>query len=139
MKFWDTSAIVPLLLEQEASAAVRQVLTADGDMVAWWGTAVECASAAARLRREDRLTAADEDRVLELLRQLRASWFEVQPTNELREDAVRLVRVHSLRAADALQLAAARLWAGVPTDTELVTFDERLAPPARLEGFRLLP
>jgi uncharacterized protein len=139
MKFWDTSAVVPLLLEQEASAAVRAVLTGDSHMVAWWGTAVECASAAARLRREERLTPAEEDQVLDVLARLRESWYEVQPSTELRADAMRLVRVHSLRAADALQLAAARLWAGSAADAAIVTFDERLALAARLEGFRLLP
>lgn len=139
MRFWDTSAVVPLLLEQEASAAVRRMLSADPEMVAWWGTPVECASAAARLRREDRLTAAEEGDVLSLLSTLRAGWYEVQPSSDLRGEAMRLVRIHSLRAADAFQLAAARLWAGNAPAAELVTFDERLAFAARLEGFRVTP
>jgi predicted nucleic acid-binding protein len=50
-----------------------------------------------------------------------------------------LLRVHVLKAADALQLAAARVWAGDVADGELVTLDERLALAARLEGFRVLP
>lgn len=139
MRYWDTSAIVALLMEQEASASVRRLLSDDAEIVAWWGTAVECASAAARLRREEILTVADEERVLELLEVLRDSWIEVLPSSELREQAMRLLRVHPLKAADALQLAAARTWAGPGTGAQLVTFDERLALAARLEGFRVLP
>lgn len=139
MKFWDTSAVVPLVLDQEASAAVRRVLASDGEMAVWWGTVVECASATARLRREDRLTVVEESRVLDLLGELRKSWYEVLPSSDLQAEAIRLLRVHSLRAADALQLAAARVWAGSPAEGELVTFDERLVHAARLEGFRVIP
>jgi hypothetical protein len=48
---------------------------------------------------------------------------------------LRLLRVHPLRAAGALQLAAALEWAGAPPDGELVTFDERLREAAVREGF----
>lgn len=139
MRFWDTSAVVPLLLEQEATASMEALLDSDAGMAAWWGTPVECASAAARLRREDRLTVDQESRVLDAVAALRAAWVEVVPSEEVRERAVRLLRVHSLRAANALQLAAALVWAGTPSDAELVTLDERLALAARLEGFRVLP
>ncbi len=139
MKFWDTSAVVPLLLEQEASAAVRGIVAADPGMVAWWGTPVECASAAARLRREERLTVDEEERVLELLSMLQRAWLEVLPSDEVRGQATRLLRIHSLKAADALQLAAALAWAGAGSGAELVTFDERLALAARLEGLVVVP
>ena len=139
MRFWDTSAVVPLLLEQRATAKVEELLSKDPEIVAWWGTAVECASAAARLRREERLNVEDEERVLELVSDLRASWLEVLPSEEVRDRAFRMLRLHPLRAADALQLAAAVVWAGGTDGAEFVTFDERLALAARLEGFRVLP
>ena len=139
MRFWDTSALVPLLLEQETTAEVGELLSQDLEMAAWWGTSIECVSAAARLRREERLTVDEEDRVLELLATLRNSWLEILPSEEVRDYAVRLLRVHGLKAADALQLAAARVWAGSTKRPELVTYDERLALAARLEGFRVLP
>jgi predicted nucleic acid-binding protein len=140
VRFWDTSALVPLLLEQVASGTVRTLLDEDRAMAAWWGTPVECASAAARLRREERLSLADEDAVLGLLRTLRASWLEVLPSDEVRNEATRLLRVHSLKAADALQLAAATVLTGSRRSAvALVTFDERLALAARLEGFEVLP
>ena len=139
MRYWDTSALVPLLLEQEATAEVSELLSEDLEIAAWWGTAVECASAAARLRREERLTLDDEERVLDLLHALRTSWLEIQPSEEVRDRAIRMLRVHPLKASDAFQLAAARVWAGSTERPELVTYDERLALAARLEGFRVLP
>jgi uncharacterized protein len=139
VRFWDTSGVVPLLLEQEATAVVVELLAADPGMVVWWGTSVECASAAARLRREERLTVAEEEQVLVLLGRFRESWLEILPSDDVRRQAIRLLRIHALRAADALQLAAAQVWAGDVIGAELVTFDERMSLVARLEGFRVVP
>jgi uncharacterized protein len=139
VRFWDTSAIVPLLLEQEASGAVRPLFEADSEMAAWWGTPVECASALARVRREGLLSVEDEALTLDLLGMLREAWIEILPSAELREESMRLLRVHPLKAADALQLAAALVWAGSPRAGVLVTLDERLALAARLEGLRVMP
>jgi uncharacterized protein len=139
VRFWDTSGVVPLLLEQEATAGVVGLLAEDPDMVVWWGTSVESASAAARLRREERLTVAEEEQVLVLLSRFREGWLEVLPSEHVRSRAIRLLRIHALRAADALQLAAAQVWAGEVSGAELVTFDERLAAVARVEGFRVSP
>ncbi len=67
-------------------------------------------------------------------------WVEVPPGERLRDLASRLVRVHELRAADALQLAAATVASeSRPETLELVTLDERLALAASREGFRVLP
>jgi hypothetical protein len=50
--------------------------------------------------------------------------------------ARRVLRVHALRAADALQLAAALLVSeGNPGSLEVVTLDDRLLDAARREGF----
>ena len=139
MRFWDTSALVPLLLRQEATAEVGALLSDDPEIVAWWGTPVECVSAAARLRREERLSLEEEEQVLELLGTLRKSWLEILPSEEVRDRAVRLLRVHGLKAADSLQLAAAQIWAGSTDRAGFVTFGERLGLAARLEGFRVFP
>ena len=139
MKFWDTSALIPLLFDEEHSATTRALFDADPAVAAWWGTPVECASAAARLRREGELTVAEESQALGLVSDLRDGWTEILPSEELRSTAQRLLRVHALRASDALQLAAALVWAGTPAGAELVTLDERFAMAARLEGFRVLP
>lgn len=138
MRFWDSSAVMTLLVREPTSAAVRRWLRADEAMVAWWSTSIECASALARLRREEVLTTAQESGALALLDDLRASWLEIVPTDVVRAHAIRLLRVHALRAADALQLAAALVWADGQSSQTLVTFDERLARVAALEGFRVL-
>lgn len=135
MKFWDSSALVPLVLQQPRTNEARQLLDDDDELVVWWGSAVECASAIARLRREDQLTAPAERDARSLLDTLRKSWFEVQPGDAVREQALRLLRVHTLRAADALQLAAALEWSGAPPEGEFVTFDDRLREAAVREGF----
>ncbi|HEY8312309.1 MAG TPA: type II toxin-antitoxin system VapC family toxin [Gemmatimonadaceae bacterium] len=135
MRFWDASALVPLVLEQPLSERSRQLHAADPEIVAWWGSSIECASAIARLRREGRLTAAEESQARSLLGLLSASWFEVQPGSLVRAQALRLLRLHPLRSADALQLAAAIEWAGSPPEAEFVSFDERLNSAAEREGF----
>lgn len=139
MRFWDTSALVPLLLEQESTRTAMSLLQGDPDIAAWWGTVVECSSAAARLRREEVISPREEERVLAALHDFREAWLEVLPSEEMVRRAQRILRVHALKAADALQLAAAGLWSGDVQGAELVTFDERLRLAARLEGFRVLP
>jgi hypothetical protein len=57
----------------------------------------------------------------------------------LRDLAERLLRVHSLRAADSLQLAAAIIAAErEPVTLDLVSLDDRLNDAASREGFRVL-
>jgi predicted nucleic acid-binding protein len=59
--------------------------------------------------------------------------------DSIRETAVRLLRVHPLRATDALQLAAAFVAAErTPSSLQIVTLDDRLAAVARKEGFRIV-
>ena len=136
MRFWDTSAIVPLLVDQPETDHASQLVRDDSDLVVWWSTPVECASALSRLRREDVVDVAGETRALSLLDLLMRAWTEVLPSEEVRLRARRLLRIHSLRTADALQLSAALLWAGSPAGHELVTYVERLALAAGLEVSR---
>jgi len=135
VRFWDASALVPLVLEQPRTAQARALLRADSELVVWWGSPIECASAIARLHRDGQLTAREEARARALLTTLRASWFEVQPGDAVREQALRILRLHPLRAADALQLAAALEWAGSPPEGTFVSFNERLGAAAHREGF----
>ena len=140
VRFWDTSALIPVALDAPASGAVRGLLTSDSRTVVWWVTPVECASAVARLRRDGAIDAAGEAHASRVLERLLALSDEVHASASVRGQAIRLVRVHSLRAADALQLGAALAWAtGSPVGRELVSLDERLRDAARREGFAVLP
>jgi predicted nucleic acid-binding protein len=104
-------------------------------MVVWWGSVVECASAIARLHREGVLTADGERVARETLDTLRQGWHEVQPDEGIREQALRVLRLHHLRAADALQLAAALEWSGTPASGVFQSLDDRLNAAAWREGF----
>ncbi|MEO8480256.1 MAG: type II toxin-antitoxin system VapC family toxin [Gemmatimonadota bacterium] len=136
MRFWDSSALVPLCLQQPRSQPARALFAEDAEMVVWWGSAIECSSAVARLHREGLLTDGEEQAARDLLDLLRRSWYEILPGEGVREQAFRLLRVHPLRAADALQLAAGVEWSGTPARGEFVTFDSRLQDAAQREGFR---
>ena len=136
MKFWDSSAIVPLLLAEPATPTVQAIAARDPGILVWWATEVECASALARLEREGGIDATDAAQAFGRMAQLAGGWYEVEPGDGVREAAVRFLRVHQVRAADALQLAAAFVASERrPSTLELVTLDERLAAAARKEGF----
>ncbi len=105
----------------------------------WWGSRIECASALNRLHRERRFESGGLDRSLEQLRRLGASWLEIEPLEQVRSRAIRLLRLHPLRGADALQLAAALTAAAEdPNRLDLVSSDDRLSDAARREGFTVL-
>lgn len=138
MKFWDASAIVPLLVAEATTAALQRRAREDPGLLVWWATPVECASAISRLERDGALSAAASIAAFERLTRLAGGWHEVDPSDAVRETAIRFLRVHPLRAADALQLAAAFLAAERrPPSLEIVTLDDRLADAARKEGFVL--
>ena len=138
MRIWDTSAVVPLLIREPRSARAQELFERDQEMFVWWGTPVECWSALARRRREGAITRAAEDDATKRLDILSSAWSEVSASDELRLQSRRLLRVHPLRAGDALQLAAALIAAGAAADGELVTADARLAEIAGLEGLDVI-
>lgn len=140
MRFWDSSAVLPLCLEEPHSGQMESLINDDPHLVVWWGTVVECASAVARLRREGHLDTYQESQVNGVLRALAGEWTEIQPNEELRRSGTRLLRHHPLRAADALQLAAAEIWTGGrPEGFSLVSLDHRLREAGAVEGFLILP
>ena len=140
MRFWDSSAIIPLCLKEPASEAVKNLAKADEDIVVWWTTRVECISALARRYREGVLPINAEQKARALLTTLAGEWSEVQPSEPVRQRAERLLMVHSLRAADALQPAAALLWTeGATGGAEFVCLDQNLREAGLKEGFTVLP
>lgn len=140
MKFWDSSAVIPLCLKERQSESVKRLLKADEDIVVWWATRVECASALARRRREGALSTDAEIKARAVLYALSAEWSEVQPTEFVRQRAERLLAIHPLRSADAFQLAAALIWAQEnPHGLEIVSLDQNLQEAAHKEGFIVFP
>lgn len=140
MRFWDTSALVPLLLKESTASPAETLLREDPDPALWWGSAVECTSALTRNMREGRLSEEGFQMCLAVLQALRAVGLKVGPSDELRGRAMRLLTAHPLRAGDALQLAAAVIWCrGNPAGFGFVCFDQRLREAAQREGFEVLP
>jgi predicted nucleic acid-binding protein len=140
VRFWDSSAIIPLCLKEKASKAMKRLMKNDEDIVVWWTTRIECLSALARRQREGVLRSGDETKAKFVLSALAATWSEVQPTETVRLRAERLLSIHSLRAADALQLASALIWAQeTPRGLSFVCLDQNLREGAFKEGFSVLP
>ncbi|HEU4431199.1 MAG TPA: type II toxin-antitoxin system VapC family toxin [Myxococcota bacterium] len=140
MRFWDSSALVPLVVREEISPVAERWLAEDGEIVAWTLTPTEVISAVCRHVREGGLparAASDADaRVAELLRRS----YVIADIEFVKPIAARMLRVHPLRAADALQLAAALAWSeGRPVERVFVTLDRRLGKAAEREGFRVVP
>jgi uncharacterized protein len=139
VRFWDSSAIIPLLIHEPTSPWASATHRDDFVMAAWWGAAVECVSALARRERDGEIEAATSVAGLDRLDELAASWLEIAPTTRVRRTAIRLLRVHPLRATDALQLAAGITAAEDHTASmPFVTSDARLALAAQREGFEVI-
>lgn len=139
MNFWDGSAVLPLVVQESTSAGLRKLFTSNPGMVAWWATRIECVSALARLEREQGLEPGALTEALRRLHDLRETWHEVQPLDVVRETAIRLLRVHPLRAADSLQLAAALVASDHrPQSWRFISLDARLCGAAEREGFQVL-
>jgi predicted nucleic acid-binding protein len=136
VRFWDTSALIPLLVAEAASDAMQQELQGDPELVVWWASPVECVSALSRRERDGLLKGSSLVVSLQRLDALSGGWREVQPASRVRQIATRLLRVHPLRAADALQLAAAIVASeDQPATLPFLTLDGRLAQAAEREGF----
>jgi uncharacterized protein len=138
--FWDSSAIVPLLIDEAQSDSLTAQLGADREPAIWWTTPVECQSAIQRRHRDAAIAAVELAACNERLRNFLQHVDTVAPTDEVRRRAARLIAVHPLRAADALQLAAALIWSEEqPQGETLVSLDARLREAAAREGFALFP
>ena len=139
MKFWDASAVVPLVALEKETGDCRTLLANDTDIVVWFLTPIEVISALIRRLREKSLKPIEFSRAKEQLVTLERAWSEVISVERVRERARRLLETHSLRAADSLQLAAALLTSEEnPQGFPFVTLDRRLGGAAEKEGFHVI-
>lgn len=140
MRFWDSSAIVPLLVTQAASPQTDDWFSEDPHLALWTLTSVEVSSAVRRLSREkiigEKEASTAESRADELIE----TSHVVVNVEAVKLQARRLLRLHTLRAADAMQLGAAMEWAnGRPMGRFFCTLDIQLARAAAREGFQVVP
>ena len=105
--YFDTSALVPLIIAEPASRCCRSVWdAADAVLCAELGY-VEAAAALARARRSARMT---DDEHADALRRLDDLWgqlLSVPVDGHLVREAARLAGEHAVRAYDAVHCAAA--------------------------------
>lgn len=142
MSFWDASALVPLIIEDEKwTSYIREFAEKSVEPITvWWGSLIECNSAVSRKHREKKIDKSEVVEAKQNLEQLSRSWVEMEPAEYLRREAIQLLERFNLSAADTLQLAAALYWcAPLPAHQEFICLDKRLREVAGIEGFRLIP
>lgn len=140
MKYWDSSAIVPLVIKEENTDYCLRALANDPKMLVWCLSRVEVMSALCRRVREGLMGDDELRKAKERLLVILGNAAEVSAVEKVRSRALRLLEVHPLRSADACQLAAALVC--VQEDPERVTilcFDRRLESAAVKEGFVVNP
>lgn len=136
--FWDASAVLHLCVPGQASSRARRVFRSATPVV-WWVTQVEVRSALARLQREGSISDAAYAASRQRLSAMLGAWKEILPVESVRECALEQLGRFPLRAADALQLAAAIIWSGRnPRGRRFVSNDLQLGSAAREAGFDVL-
>jgi len=136
--FWDSSALVPLFLNEPASRMANRYLRRYTPVV-WWASPVEITSAIERSLRSASIDAGEARQAVTSLNRLRTGWQEVSPDDAVRDFACRAVEKYPLRAADALQLAAAMVWCQQrPAGRFFLCGDKRLNEAAKRAGFAVV-
>jgi uncharacterized protein len=139
VRYWDPSAIALLLAAQAGSDARADAYREDRRVVTWWASKIECTSALCRLRRDQAIDEPGLARAFAALQSFFDATVEIEATEEVRARAMRLLRTHAVRAADALQLAAALVACREnPGSLPFVCSDHRLTAAAEREGFTVL-
>src|SRR6266571_5978629 len=87
LKYWDTSALVPLIIDEPRTPFVQQLVRDDPDMVVWWGTEIECVSAIARAERDALFTSAEANEAMRRLDSLATRWHVIQAGDRVRQNA----------------------------------------------------
>ena len=140
MRFWDSSALVAIALDEKATKSVRGLVRADAELLVWILSEVEIASALWRRRRGNELTEAVRAETQRQIDLTFSNAITISDVSAVLRRARRLLAAHTLRAAHAMQLAAALLACeDDPARLPFVTLDDRLADAATREGFTVVP
>ena len=140
MRFWDSSALVPLLVHEKESELCAGAYSTDREILIWTLTKVEVFSALCRRMRDGTLDDQTFETARNRMNDLFEAVYEVAAVDRVKERALRLLRVHPIRAADALQLAAVLIATQEKVDRlPVMCLDDRLTEAAKLEGFEVNP
>ncbi len=140
MRYWDASALVPLVVAEAGTESARTWLFEDAHIVTWVWTRTEITGAIEWRAREGSLSRQQRRDVLERFKAFADSWDEVTEVLAVRSRANALLARHPLRAADAGQLGVALLvQEHLVGPLTLVCLDQRLSSAAELESLRVTP
>jgi uncharacterized protein len=135
VRFWDSSALVPLLSDEEKTDVVQALFREDRNIVTAFITPVELISAICRkagVNRDLRRLAMQRYSVVQ------ANWTLIDDYEQLMASARAIAAQQCLRTGDAIQLACA-LRARPDKSLPFVTLDGELIYAAREAGFTVLP
>lgn len=140
MNFWDASAIFPLYIDEESTPEILHLRDQCDSITIWTLTPVEVVSALFRLQRMGKSSTEVIDKSVRRALEMESAFQIIEDVEMVKLKAARVLRLHPLKAADALQLAAA-LVALSDDDSHytFVTLDKRLSEAAAKEGFLVLP
>jgi hypothetical protein len=139
VRYWDTSALLPLVVREKGTDPARRWFAQDPHVVTWGLSRVEIVSALERRVREGRIDREQRRETLRRFARLFDAWHEVTDIVLVRGRAQSILARQALRAADACQIGAALVTAeDDPSAIEFVSLDRRLGEAAEKEGFRVL-
>jgi predicted nucleic acid-binding protein len=108
-------------------------------MAVWWSTPVEIRGAFERLRRTGEINSGEHVAALVEAEFFKGGWREMTPHDAVRDQAARMLELFPLKAADALQLAAALSWcAGKPQGRAFISGDVQQLRAAEALGFQTI-
>jgi predicted nucleic acid-binding protein len=140
MIFWDSSAVVPLLVSEPKTHEAQSALKNDRYIMVWCLTFLEATSALNRRLRSEAIHFGHYRAGEERLKKLNTAWDQILFSDKLVNLSARLLRTHPLRTADSLQLAAALVAGGSdPSQINFFSYDDRLNEAAAREGLTLFP
>ncbi|USQ81560.1 type II toxin-antitoxin system VapC family toxin [Ornithinimicrobium faecis] len=134
--YLDTSAFVPLLIDEQTSQTCGALWDAADRLVTTRLTNVEAAAALAMAERLGRISSEEHDAAR---KQMASLWSELdimELDEQLMADAARAARTHGLRGYDSVHFAAA----GAVDDESLVAAagDQRLLEAWRTDGIAVV-
>jgi predicted nucleic acid-binding protein len=138
--FCDTTALMKLLVEEDQSGQMRQVITtveAIGVCRISWA---ETMAALARRQREDPISSDDLEQARQHLSQSWRTFTIVEVSQPVMETAGRFADIFALRGYDSVQLAAAHeLHLNAEQTVLFACYDRRLNQAAQLLQLEVLP
>jgi len=139
LRFWDSSALFPLFVEERTSIHIRELVALDDEVVVWTLTLIELLSGIWR-RDPSVYDVTRRAAAARLVTLADSEWSKVADVRSVVAIAKEVAKSYRLRAGDTLQLSAALVASeGRPARLPFVTLDGDLATAARAEGFPILP